>query len=83
MSATRRIGAGYTGLARVLDIGHHLILPALTLGLFFTALYARMMRASMLEMAGADYVRSGARQGRRRRARSRAATSPATPSCRS
>jgi peptide/nickel transport system permease protein len=38
------IGAGYTGLRRALDIGQHLVLPALTLGLFFTALYARMMR---------------------------------------
>ncbi len=32
------IGAGYTGLRRALDIGHHLILPAMTLGLFFIAL---------------------------------------------
>ena len=57
------IGAGYTGMARALDIGHHLILPALTLGLFFTALYARMMRASMLETAGADYVRTAQAKG--------------------
>lgn len=57
------IGAGYTGVARVLDILHHLILPALTLGLFFTALYARMMRASMLETAGADYVRTARAKG--------------------
>ena len=57
------IGAGYTGLARALDIGHHLILPALTLGLFFMALYARMMRASMLETAGADYVRTARAKG--------------------
>jgi peptide/nickel transport system permease protein len=57
------IGAGYTGLARVLDILHHLVLPALTLGLFFTALYARMMRASMLETAGADYVRTARAKG--------------------
>ncbi len=57
------IGAGYTGLARVLDIGHHLILPAMTLGLFFTALYARMMRASMMETAGADYVRTAKAKG--------------------
>jgi hypothetical protein len=34
------IGANYTGLARALDIASHLVLPALTLGLFFTALYA-------------------------------------------
>ena len=57
------IGAGYTGLTRLLDILHHLVLPALTLGLFFTALYARMMRASMLETAGADFVRTARAKG--------------------
>jgi peptide/nickel transport system permease protein len=57
------IGANYRGLSRALDIGHHLILPALTLGLFFTALYARMMRASMLEVAGADFVKTARAKG--------------------
>ena len=57
------IGAGYTGLRRALDIGHHLVLPALTLGLFFMALYARMMRASMLEVAGADFVKTARAKG--------------------
>lgn len=57
------IGGGYTGLARWLDVAHHLILPALTLGLFFTALYARMMRASMLEIAGADFVKTARAKG--------------------
>lgn len=57
------IGGNYRGLARALDIGHHLILPALTLGLFFTALYARMMRASMLEVAGADFVKTARAKG--------------------
>lgn len=57
------IGAGYTGFRRALDIGHHLILPALTLGLFFMALYARMMRASMLEVAGADFVKTARAKG--------------------
>ena len=57
------IGANYTGLARALDIGQHLVLPALTLGLFFTELYARMMRASMLEVAGADFVKTARAKG--------------------
>jgi peptide/nickel transport system permease protein len=57
------IGANYTGLARALDIGHHLILPSMTLGLFFMALYARMMRASMLEVAGADFVKTARAKG--------------------
>ncbi|MGE7472264.1 ABC transporter permease [Bosea sp. NPDC003192] len=57
------IGANYTGFARALDIASHLVLPALTLGLFFTALYARMMRASMLEVAGADFVKTARAKG--------------------
>lgn len=57
------IGRGYTGLARALDIGMHLILPAMTLGLFFTALYARMMRASMLEVGDADFVKTARAKG--------------------
>lgn len=57
------IGANYTGLDRVFDIAQHLALPAVTLGLFFTALYARMMRASMLEVAGADFVKTARAKG--------------------
>lgn len=57
------IGAGYTGLSRISDIAHHLALPAITLGLFFTALYARMMRASMLEVTGADFVKTARAKG--------------------
>ena len=57
------IGANYTGLARAGDIARHLVLPALTLGLFFTALYARMMRASMLEVAGSDFVKTARAKG--------------------
>ncbi len=45
------VGSGYTGLARAWDILQHLILPALTLGLFFMAVYMRMTRASMLEVS--------------------------------
>lgn len=57
------IGAGHTGFARALDIAKHLILPATTLGLFFTALYVRMMRASMLEIAGTDFVKTARAKG--------------------
>lgn len=51
-----RIGAGLTGLDHVLDVSRHLILPAVTLGLFYVAIYARLMRASMLEIYGLDFV---------------------------
>ena len=57
------IQARYTGLTYALDVGRHLILPSLTLGLFFTAVYARLTRASMLEVADMDFVRTGRAKG--------------------
>lgn len=59
------IGANYTGIDRVLDIGKHLILPATTLGLFFMAVYMRMTRASMLEMSRLDFVKTARAKGLR------------------
>ena len=46
----------YEGWDRVKDIALHLILPAVTLSLFYLALYTRLMRASILEQFGSDYV---------------------------
>ena len=46
----------YEGWDRVKDIALHLILPAATLSLFYLALYTRLMRASILEQFGSDYV---------------------------
>ncbi|WP_420101668.1 ABC transporter permease [Bosea sp. (in: a-proteobacteria)] len=59
------VGSGYTGLARILDILHHLVLPATTLGLFFMAVYVRMTRASMLEVSRLDFVRTARAKGLR------------------
>ncbi len=44
------------GFDRFVDIAHHLVLPTITLSLFYLALYTRLMRASMLEQYGQDYV---------------------------
>jgi peptide/nickel transport system permease protein len=41
----------------------HLILPALTLGLVYMALLARMTRASMLEVLKEDYIRTAQAKG--------------------
>jgi len=57
------IGAGYTGIARVLDIAHHLLLPTVTLALIFLAIYLRIMRASMLEVLTLDFVRTARAKG--------------------
>jgi peptide/nickel transport system permease protein len=57
------VGTEYTGFARLLDIARHLVLPALTLGLFFMAVYARMTRASMLEVGQMDFVKTAKAKG--------------------
>lgn len=59
------VGAGYAGLDRGLDILAHLVLPALTLGLFFMAIYVRMTRASMLEVGRQDFVKTALAKGLR------------------
>jgi len=55
--------AFYEAWDRVLDIARHLILPAITLSLFYMALYARLMRATMLEQRGLDYVTTARAKG--------------------
>lgn len=47
----------------ILDILHHLVLPTLALGLFYAATYTRVMRASMLEVAQLDFVRTARAKG--------------------
>ncbi len=47
---------GYSGLAHWLDLGRHLVLPTLTLVSFNLALFARLTRASMLEVLAQEYV---------------------------
>ena len=55
-SGMENIAAFYEGFDRFVDITHHLVLPTITLSLFYLALYTRLMRASMLEQYGQDYV---------------------------
>jgi peptide/nickel transport system permease protein len=45
----------------------HLVLPALTLGYFSTAVITRMTRSSMLEVLGQDYMRTALAKGLRER----------------
>lgn len=62
-SGMESVAAFYEGWERVLDIGRHLILPALTLSLFYIALYTRLMRANVLEQRGMDYVTTAEAKG--------------------
>jgi len=55
-SGMQQVAAFHEGFARVRDIAHHLVLPALTLTMFYLALYTRLMRASVLEQFSMDYV---------------------------
>ncbi|WP_158670340.1 ABC transporter permease [Bradyrhizobium guangdongense] len=59
----RTIGASNSSLADALDVMHHLVLPAIALGLFYAATYARVMRASMLEVFRLDFVRTARAKG--------------------
>jgi len=62
-SGMENIAMFYTGWDRFWDIAHHLVLPTITLSLFYLALYTRLMRASMLEQSGMDYVTTARAKG--------------------
>ncbi|AEI81565.1 dipeptide transport system permease protein DppB (plasmid) [Cupriavidus necator N-1] len=57
------IGANLSGFDRMLDIAHHMVLPTLSLGCFFMAVYVRLTRASMLEAMGMDFVKTARAKG--------------------
>jgi len=59
----QEVGTEQGGLAGVLDVARHLLLPTATLSLIFMAIYLRVMRASMLEVLGLDFVRAARAKG--------------------
>ncbi|MGY6411247.1 MAG: ABC transporter permease [Alkalilacustris sp.] len=68
VGGVQTIGSFYTGWDRVVDIARHLVLPTASLSLIFLAFYLRLMRATVLEVAELDFVRTarakGAAEGR-------------------
>tara|TARA_Y100000780_G_scaffold221922_1_gene230598 strand:- start:573 stop:1544 length:972 start_codon:yes stop_codon:yes gene_type:complete len=48
---------------RILDIINHLVLPTFTLAILYLANYSRLSRASMLDVLGADYIRTARTKG--------------------
>lgn len=58
-----QVGGHLLGWARVSDIAHHLVLPTVSLGCFFMAVYARLTRASMLEVLGMDFIKTARAKG--------------------
>jgi peptide/nickel transport system permease protein len=49
--------------AKMLDIANHLVLPVFTLAVLYLANYSRISRASMLDVLGADYIRTARTKG--------------------
>ncbi len=63
LSGMYDVRADSAGLLRVLDVAHHLMLPAITLSIVFLAQYSRIARASMIDVLGADYIRTARAKG--------------------
>ncbi|SFM35387.1 ABC transporter permease [Methylobacterium pseudosasicola] len=57
------IGSDLTGVAHLLDRARFMVLPGLSLSLFYVAIYGRLVRASMLEVTAQDYIRTAAAKG--------------------
>jgi peptide/nickel transport system permease protein len=52
-----------SGVTAAVDVAYHLVLPSLTLGIVYLAFYSRLARASMLDVLGADYIRTARAKG--------------------
>lgn len=57
------LGVDLQGWAYVADIAAHLVMPVAALCTFYVAIYARLARASMLEVSGLDFVRTARAKG--------------------
>jgi peptide/nickel transport system permease protein len=63
VSGMRAIDSSGGGLRDMIDVAYHLILPAVTLALVYLAQYSRLARSSMLDVLGADYIRTARAKG--------------------
>ena len=57
------LGVQGSGLARMLDIARHAVMPSVALALFYLAVYTRLTRASMLDTLTQDYVKLARSKG--------------------
>lgn len=62
-NGSQTIGSGATGFAAVADRLRYLVLPTLSLSLFYIAIYSRLTRVAMIEASGQDYVRTARAKG--------------------
>lgn len=65
-SGSSTIGSPAHSIGHVLDVLAHMALPVLCLATYYIAVYARLMRASVLEIAGQDFVRTARAKGNSR-----------------
>ncbi len=52
-----------TVIERMLDVAYHLVLPTFTLAILYLANYSRISRAAMMDVLGADYIRTARTKG--------------------
>jgi peptide/nickel transport system permease protein len=57
------IGADNSGFNAFVDHARYMVLPAVSLALFYVAIYSRLTRAAMLDAQKQDYVRTAAAKG--------------------
>lgn len=60
---SQTIGANLSGWAALADTLRHAVLPVLALSSYFIAIYARLTRSAMLEIATQDFVRTAHAKG--------------------
>ena len=63
VSGMRAIDSSGGGWRDAVAVAYHLILPTVTLALVYLAQYSRLARASMLDVLGADYIRTARAKG--------------------
>lgn len=63
VSGMESVREEFSGWARIWDVAHHLVLPALTLSLVNIALICRLMRTGILEVVQADFLRTARAKG--------------------
>ena len=56
-------GVAASGWAMLRDLAAHMVLPVFCLAAYYLAIYARLMRASVLEVSGLDFVRTARAKG--------------------
>lgn len=55
--------SSFGSMEYALDVARHLILPAITLSAIYMAVYARLMRSSVIEVAAEDHVKTARAKG--------------------